>query len=420
MAPTASLYPLPPPPSEHFGSLRVLIVDDDETDRASIRRCLQQSDFTVEADEAESASEALRCVASKEYDCILLDYSLPDMDGLMLFEKIRTAAPDAPVLICTGHGHENIAVEFMKVGASDYLPKSSMTSERLSAGLRYAIDLEGAKKAKAQAEAGLRAALADREQLLARECEARTRAEQAIRSRDELLAIVAHDLRNPIQVIMGAARRIPEPPAGSGKSNYAEFIRRSAREMERLVRDLLDLSSMESGNFAVECQPVDVREILEEARANFDLWAEGRRLTFEFDVAPGISTVVADRSRLLQVIGNLLQNALKFTPDGERICLSAAEHDGSVEIVVQDTGAGIAPEQLPHIFDRFWRGNRAARNSAGLGLAICKGIVDAHRGTIEVRSTQSVGTTFTVTLPAAGAPLLDGKAVSNLQTLQRV
>jgi signal transduction histidine kinase len=420
MAPTASLYPLPPFPSEHFGSLRVLIVDDDETDRASIRRCLQQSDFTVEADEAESATEALGCVASKQYNCILLDYSLPDMDGLMLFEKIRTAAPDVPVLICTGHGHENIAVEFMKVGASDYLPKSSMTPERLSAGLRYAIELEEAKKAKAQAEAGLRAALVDREQLLARECEARTRAEQAIRTRDELLAIVAHDLRNPIQVIMGAARRIPEPPAGSGKSNYAEFIRRSAREMERLVRDLLDLSSMESGNFAIECQPVDVRQLLEEARANFDLWAEGRSLTFDFDVAPGIATVLADRSRLLQVVGNLLQNALKFTPDGARICLRAAEHDGSVEIVVEDTGAGIAPEQLPHIFDRFWRGNRAARNSAGLGLAICKGIVDAHGGTIEVRSTQNVGTTFTVTLPVSGAPLLEGKAVSNLQTFQRV
>jgi signal transduction histidine kinase len=101
----------------------------------------------------------------------------------------------------------------------------------------------------------------------------------------------------------------------------------------------------------------------------------------------------------LQVIGNLLSNALKFTPDGERISLRAAEKDGVVEIVVQDTGPGIPPEQLSHIFDRFWRGDRATRNSAGLGLAICKGIIDAHGGEIEVRSTQQAGTTFKVTIP---------------------
>ena len=116
-----------------------------------------------------------------------------------------------------------------------------------------------------------------------------------------------------------------------------------------------------------------------------------------------MGTLSADRDRLLQLIGNRLNNALKFTPDGGHISLRASEHDGSAEIVVQDTGPGIALEQLPHVFDRFWRGDRASRNSAGLGLAICKGIVDAHNGRIAVRSIQGVGTTLQVSIPVTSS-----------------
>lgn len=401
MNPASPLYPLTlfADAPRH---LRVILIEDDEADRALMRRYLQQMDSSIRSDEASSGAEALRFLENGDYHCIFLDYFLPDMDGLMLIERIRAVAPDAPVVICTGRGHENIAVEFMKAGASDYLPKSSMTAERLAAALRYAIELGEAKKAKAKAEIELRDALAERGELLAREHEARTRAEQATRSRDQLLAIVAHDLRNPIQVIMSAARRTPEPEAGSGQRNYAEFIQRSAREMDRLVCDLLDVSSLESGSFAVECQPVDLLQVIEEAKEIFDFSAEGRNLALDFQVAPDIPTVIADRSRLLQVIGNLLNNALKFTPDGGRISLHAEEHDGRVNIVVQNTGSSIAPEQMPHIFDRFWRGDRASRNSAGLGLAICKGVVEAHNGTVEVISNEQAGTSFKVTIPVGG------------------
>jgi signal transduction histidine kinase len=401
MAPISNLYPLPDT-GEHTRHLSVLVVDDDEADRVSIRRLLQKSGYSIHVTEAASAAEALRYIESDRFHCVLLDYFLPDMDGLLLLGRIQTTVPGTPVIICTGRGHENIAVQFMKAGASDYLPKSSMTPERMAAALRYAMDLGEAREGKTKAENELRAALAEREQLLAREHEARLAAERATKSRDELLAIVAHDLRNPIQVIMSAARRIPGPPAGGTERNYAEFIQRSAWEMERLVRDLLDLSNMESGSFAVEQQPADLRQILEEAKESFDLSAEGRNLALDLEVAPGIPTIMADRSRLLQVIGNLLSNALKFTPDGERISLRAAENDGIVEILVQDSGTGIPPAQLSHIFDRFWRGDRATRNSAGLGLTICKGIIDAHGGDIEVSSTEQVGTTFKVTIPVAG------------------
>jgi PAS domain S-box-containing protein len=514
----STVHKIPIVPRNGPEQLRVLMIDDDETDRASVRRCLQQCGLSVTMDEAASAAQALTFIDGARYDCVLLDYFLPDMDGLALFKSLRTAAPDSPVLIFTGRGDEDIAVELMKAGASDYLPKNSMTPERLSAGLRYAMQLARATKARREAEDKLRTqealfrnlanaipqmawmtdpsgsrywfnqrwfeytgtsiedmqgwgwrqvhhpdhvervtqlvqrscatgepwenthplrskdgsyrwflsralpirgpdgeisgwlgtntdvtdqknAEAERERLLALEQEARTKAEQATKARDELLAIVAHDLRNPIQIIMIAAGKIPPLPADEKGRNYVEFIQRSAREMERLVRDLLDLSSMESGNFAVECQSVDLRQVVEETRDYFNLSATGRSVAFHCEVEPSVGTVSADRDRLLQLIGNLLNNALKFTPDGGRISLRASEHDGSAEIVVRDTGPGIAPEQLPHVFDRFWRGDRASRNSAGLGLAICKGIVDAHNGRIAVKSTQGVGTTFQVSIP---------------------
>src|SRR4029077_7734602 len=137
--------------------LRILIVDDDETDRLAVRRCLHNSGMSVAVDEAGSAAEALKLIGSSAYDCVLLDYYLPDMPGLSLFERLRGGFPDLPVVMFTGRGDEDIAVELMKAGAADYLPKASITPERLAAGLRHAIELTRANAARKQAEHELRA-----------------------------------------------------------------------------------------------------------------------------------------------------------------------------------------------------------------------------------------------------------------------
>jgi len=235
------------------------------------------------------------------------------------------------------------------------------------------------------------------------EHEARRRAEDATTARDALLAIVAHDLRNPLHIIMSAAAKIPPSPPDEKGRNYVEFIQRSAREMNRLVGDLLDVSNMESGNFAVQRAPVDLRAVLEEARDSFGMSAQERNIALDCDIDAEVRSVSADRDRLLQIIGNLLGNAFKYTPEGGRVSLRACEREGYAEIIIRDSGPGIAPENLPHIFDRFWRGDRATRAGAGLGLAICKGIVEAHNGLIWVESTVGVGTTFHVRIPCAEA-----------------
>ena len=137
--------------------LRILIVDDDETDRLAVRRCLHNSGMSVAVDEAGSAAEALKLIGSSAYDCVLLDYYLPDVSELSLFERLRAAAPDLPVVMFTGRGDEDIAVKLMKAGAADYLPKASITPERLAAGLRHAVELTRATAARKQAEHELRA-----------------------------------------------------------------------------------------------------------------------------------------------------------------------------------------------------------------------------------------------------------------------
>ena len=153
------------------------------------------------------------------------------------------------------------------------------------------------------------------------EHEARSRAEHATKAHDGLLAIVAHDLRNPLQIIMGAAAKIPPSPPDKKGRNYIEFIQRSAREMDRLVCDLLDVSNMESGKFAVRRTPVDLRAILVEARERFGLSAQERNIALDYDIDADVRSVSADCDRLLQVIGNLLGNAFKFTPEGGRCLL---------------------------------------------------------------------------------------------------
>ena len=216
-----------------------------------------------------------------------------------------------------------------------------------------------------------------------------------------MLAIVAHDLRNPLHIILSAAARMPPSPPDEKGRNYVEFIQRSAREMNCLVDDLLDVSNMESGNFAVQRAPVDLRTVLKEARDRFGMAAQERNIILDYEVETGVSSVSADRGRLLQVIGNLLGNAFKFTPEGGRVLLRAFAREGRVEITIRDSGPGIAPENLPHIFERFWRTDRGARSGAGLGLTICKGIVEAHNGRIWAESSVGVGTTFHVSIPAA-------------------
>jgi hypothetical protein len=494
-------------------TLRILLLDDDEFDRRAVRRALLQSGITATVEEAASASELLDRLDPAAFDCVLLDYYLPGVDSIALLRDVQRAAPDMPMVMLTGRGDEEVAVELMKAGATDYLPKASLTPERLASSLRHALEISRAASARRRAEHELRTqeayfrtlaneipqlawiadsegrrswyndrwyefsgltfddvrdfgwhgihhpdhlarvrdgqraafergevwedtyplrrhdgvyrwflaravpvrdasgtivrwlgtntditewkeAEVERERLLALEHASRTQAERATRLRDEILAVVAHDLRDPVHAIAMAASNMLELPLPQDQRvKQLAVMRRSARRMDRLIGDLLDVSRMDSGNFAIRPAAVELPSLLDEAVDAFELQAAPASVALVAECSPDLPPVAGDRDRLAQVLSNLLSNAIKFTPAGGHVRVRAARRDDAVQVSVEDSGAGIPAEKLPYVFDRFWQAEHAARSGAGLGLAIAKGIVDAHGGTIWAESMSSSGST---------------------------
>ncbi|HEX2718592.1 MAG TPA: ATP-binding protein [Gemmatimonadaceae bacterium] len=232
-------------------------------------------------------------------------------------------------------------------------------------------------------------------------------AQAATRARDEVLAVVSHDLRNPIHTIGMSAQLldelVPEGAAAPMVKKQGAMIRRAAQRANRLISDLLDARRIETGRLAIESRPEDIRALLEDAVELIALHAgeQGVRVVSDIEAT---GAVMADRERILQVLGNLAGNAVKFTPRDGTITVGARSSSaGAATIFVADTGPGIPAEQLPHLFDRYWQANARDRRGVGLGLAIAKGIVEAHGGTIEVESEVGKGTTFSFTLRAAPA-----------------
>jgi signal transduction histidine kinase len=216
-----------------------------------------------------------------------------------------------------------------------------------------------------------------------------------------VLAVVAHDLRNPVHTVSMAASLLAELPLGEAdRKKQQAIIQRSARTMDRLINDLLDVSKIEAGTLAVAPRPVSAASIVRETQEAFAPLASDRGITFTCDAAQELPVVAADHDRLMQVLSNLVGNALKFTPAGGRVCLSAAVVDDFVRFSVEDSGSGIAAADLARVFDRFWQKQRATRSGAGLGLAIAKAIVTAHHGNIWAESTEGRGSTFHFTIPA--------------------
>ena len=231
--------------------------------------------------------------------------------------------------------------------------------------------------------------------------------QQATHARDEVLAVVSHDLRNPLHVIsLGASyllKRLPQGAEGTSWRKQAELMRRSADQAVHLIQDLLEVAKIESGRLSVECQPQEVGRLVDDVIELHRPLAEARRLLLERELEAELPRVLADRRRVLQVFSNLIGNALRYTSEGGRVTVRARREGRFVRFFVSDTGKGITPEHLPHLFERYWQ-PKGAREGAGLGLPIAKGIIEAHGGYILVESEPGKGSTFSFTLPVSEAP----------------
>ena len=230
-------------------------------------------------------------------------------------------------------------------------------------------------------------------------------AQRATQARDVVLGIVSHDLRNPLSAIAMCASALRESPpeAATDRGSLADTIYDSAEWMQRLIQDLLDVAAIEARQLSIERHREPVESIIQRVRATFERPAAQRGVRLEVEVAPATPEVHGDAERILQVLANLVSNAVKFTEAGGTVTVLAEASGGEVLFSVRDTGAGVPADDLSHLFDLYWHARRNARSrGSGYGLAIARGIVEAHGGRIWVESVVGKGSTFRFTIPAAG------------------
>ncbi|HEV2441032.1 MAG TPA: hybrid sensor histidine kinase/response regulator [Steroidobacteraceae bacterium] len=407
---------------------RILVVDDLPDKRLAYGAILEG--LGAEVIMAASGEEALKQVLDGEFAVILLDVNMPGMSGLETAELLRQHrnARHTPIILVTAYADDVTSARGYELGVVDYI-QVPVIAPVMRAKVGVFLDLFLTRAALARANQDLESRVAartaelvasnerlrgeieerlraenEREELLAREKLLRGQAEELSRMKDEFLATMSHELRTPLNAIFGwitllRTRRLDE----ATQARALETIERNARAQRRLIEDLLDVSRIVTGKIALELGDVVPQRVIEGAIATMQPAAQAKevRIVPAFGEVTGV--VRGDGARLQQVVCNLLSNAIKFTPPNGRIDIELAPSGDQVQISVTDTGQGIKPEFLPHVFERFRQedGSISRRHSGlGLGLAIVRHLVDLHSGTVEAQSEgEGLGARFIVRLP---------------------
>ncbi|WP_240356672.1 ATP-binding protein [Myxococcus eversor] len=381
------------PPLSH-SEARILVADDNVDMRGYLLRLLSPH-WRVEM--ASHGAQALASARENPPDLILSDVMMPGVGGLELVRALRADERTRfiPILLLSARAGEEATIEGLRSGADEYLVKPFSANE-LRARVNALLTVSQLRQEALLAE---RIHAEEARRLL-------EEAQRATRSREETLAVVSHDLRSPLTTIRTAAellQRLPrEGDTGTRVHKQAESIHRAATRMNRLIDDLLDLASIDTGTLSVDARPQRVEDLVREAQEQFEPQAAEKGLTLDSDVTPGL-VLRCDRERFLQAFGNLVSNAIKFTPPGPggRIHLRAGHTPGTpgIRFSVTDSGPGLSPEAQRHLFDRHWHAAQKRRDSHGLGLSITKGIVESHGGQLLLEATSDTGSTFSFWLP---------------------
>lgn len=230
---------------------------------------------------------------------------------------------------------------------------------------------------------------------------------KAVAARDEIMGLVAHDLRNPLSAILMRANLLRAGAESEGTKRHAHGIETVVQRMDALIKTMLDVATIESGHFTVKPERCEAGSLIDTTFEMFGGLAEQKQIQFERGRVSPNTLVQADRDRVLQVLQNLVGNAIKFTPRGGRVSVTAERERAVVRFSITDTGPGISAENLQSVFDRYWKRETGGVKGTGLGLFIAKGIVEAHGGNIWVESVPGDGATFSFTLPAIDQAVVD-------------
>ena len=376
---------------------RILVVDDEKEIRDFLYKALSRmGGFHVE--EAETAEEALKKIEKDPFDLVLTDLKMPKMDGLQLVTEIARSKPEILTVLMTGHGSIDSALEAMKRGASDYLMKPLNLDELI---IRIRKVLEEKQRFVRLKD------FADQLE----------RANQELRRVDamksEFVSVASHELRTPLAAIKNAVQLMLSGKTGEVNENQEKFLSMADRNINRLtniLNNLLNLSRIESGKVELKFENITLKRVIDLTASSLRPHADVKSIQIEVEVPEQLPAVYGDPEKIEQILTNLIGNAIKFTPDGGKILITAKpfpkEKKGGygdrVAVSVKDTGIGIPSEHLESIFEKFHQVEISLHRSVsgtGLGLAITKGLVEAHQGKIWVESEVEKGSTFTFTLP---------------------
>src|SRR5271170_4333160 len=366
------------------GHTDVLLIEDNPGDADLVRLRLVESDSGVNISCVDRLADGLASMAKQPPSVILLDLNLPDSHGADTFRKVLEKAPGVPVVILSGQDDEALALKALHQGVQDYLVKGNITSNHLDRVMRYAIE----------------------RQALLRTLEMSRH--QQLEFKNQFLSHVSHELRTPLTCIHQFVTILLDGLAGDINTEqryHLDTVLKSVNQLRAMIRDLLEATRAESGKIRIEPRCIAVGELVHQAISMMSATAKEKSVGLEVGLDSRIPLVYADPDRVLQVLINLIDNGIKFTPpDGSvlvKACMVEADPN-MVYLSVSDTGRGIGAEAKALIFERLYQDPNSIDNSRaglGLGLFIAKELVELHGGRIWVASEIGNGSTFSFTLP---------------------
>jgi signal transduction histidine kinase len=380
-------------------SVVVLLVSQEENDYSLMQHLrLEMLHLHLEVERATTFEEASDKLDTLRPDVALIDYEIGTRTVLELLSRFGQSK--VPIIVLTEGDDQSASLKAIQAGAVDCLIKDPLNATLLEKSIRYAIALKRTGEQLRDAREQLEERVRERTAELTRFNEELQKADQL---KDEFLAIMSHELRTPLTPILGWSRMMKSGTVGEEQFQRGlDVIERNAQLEARLVEDVLDASRIITGKLRLDFQWVNLDEILRHIVQAWQPIAETKGIVLVTDFQP-VPFVWGNAQRLHQVFSNLLSNAFKFTPPQGKIAFSAKRIDGGVIIQVSDTGIGIKPEFLPHVFERFRQadGSTTRRHGGlGLGLTIVRYLVEVHGGLVSAESKgEGAGATFTVTLP---------------------